>query len=125
VEAASSPLLLGSVEMNGQSHESILQLVPEVMDGKGMMQFMRQCRLLRAPRRLRNQAQKPLSGSEANKQSTQARRVWEGILTNLDAGEKNLSYIERPEDLKRYLDALVNVGDKIRAALKRPGKTVR
>jgi hypothetical protein len=119
-EAASSPLLLGSMELNGQSHDSILQLVPEVMDGKGMMHFMRDCRLLRAPARRSVHAGKPvLPRDEAKEKSAQARRVWEGILAKLDSGEKLLPHLEGADDLKRYLGAIRETGGKIRAALKR------
>ena len=66
VDTASAPLLLGSMEMTGQSHDSILQLVPEVMDGKGMMRFMRETRLLRPPERTRYVPPKPVSARETD-----------------------------------------------------------
>ena len=117
VDAANSPLLLGAVELNGASHDSILQIVPEVMDGKGMMRFMRHARLLRAPKRPRPQPRK-ISGHEAiREKSAQARRIWESLIADLDTGGKILSRIENADDLKRYLDALVEAGNKIRAAL--------
>ena len=119
-EAAGSPLLLGSMELNGQSHDSILRLVPEVMDGKGMMHFMRDCRLLRAPARQPIHARKPvLPRDEAKEKSAHARRVWEGVMAKLDAGEKLLPHLESTDDLKRYLGAVVETGKNIRAALKR------
>jgi hypothetical protein len=122
-DAASSPLLLGTVELNGQSHDSILQLVPEVMDGKGMMHFMRECRLLRPPTRQPATPRKPISPrDEAIKKSAQARRVWDGILVKLGAGEKTLPHIENAEDLKRYLGAFVETGNKIRFLLKQRSK---
>jgi hypothetical protein len=125
-DAASSPLLLGAVELNGQSHDSILQLVPEVMDGKGMMHFMRDCRLLRPRARQPANPRKPISPrDEAIKKSAQARRVWEAIVVKLDAGEKILPCIESAEDLRRYLGALVETGKKIRAALKRRNEAVK
>jgi hypothetical protein len=119
-DAVSSPLMLGSVELNGQSHDSILQLVPEVMDGKGMMHFMRDCRLLRPRVRHRNQVRKPVSTRDAAKEkSAQARRVWERIVADLDTGEKILSHIDNAADLKRYLGALGTAGNTIRTMLKR------
>jgi hypothetical protein len=125
-DAASSPLLLGSLELNGQSHDSILQLVPEVMDGKGMMHFMRECRLLRAPTRKRRSPRKPVSADEAGReQSAQARRSWERLVANFSAGEKVLTHIESTEDLKRYLEVIAAAGNKLRAALKHFGKETR
>jgi hypothetical protein len=122
-DAANSPLMLGSMELTGQSHDSILQLVPEVMDGKGMMHFMRDCRLLRSPTRRTNQPPKPvLPRDEAKEKSAQARRAWERIVTSLDVGEKFLPQIESAEDLKHYLGVLADAGNKIRAALKRRSK---
>lgn len=116
--AATSPLLIGSMEMSGQSHESILQLVPEVMDGKGMMHFMRECRLLRGPARQRNlQGKTPAVRQSDEKKSAVARRVWERIITDLAAGVPSISNIDCAADLKRYLNALVDAGNKIRAAL--------
>ncbi len=116
-----SPMQLGSVDLNEQSHETILQLVPEVMDGKGMMRFMRECRLLRAPGPQTNPSQESDSPRAENaEESVPARRLWERIVTDLEKGEKILPSIESAEDLKRYLEAVVNVSGKIRAALKQP-----
>src|SRR3569833_121408 len=50
VDASNSPLLLGAVEINGSSHDSILRLVPVFLDGIGMMRFMLDSRLLRSAR---------------------------------------------------------------------------
>jgi len=126
VDAASSPLLLGSVELNGQSHDSILQLVPEVMDGKGMMRFMRETRLLRPLERPRYVPHKPISAREASKEkSAQARRLWESIITDLDTGGNILSRIESTADLERYLDMLIDTGNQIRALLKKRSEVAR
>jgi hypothetical protein len=122
-DAASAPLLLGSLELNGQSHDSILQLVPEVMDGKGMMHFMRECRLLRRPTRRRHPSRKSVSADEATReQSARARRLWERIVADFVAGEKVLPQIDSAEDLKRYLEMVVEAGKKLRTALKHFGE---
>ena len=126
VDAASAPLLLGSVELSGQSHDSILQLVPEVMDGKGMMRFMRETRLLRPPERPRYIPRKNISAREASKEkSAQARRHWESILADLDTGGNILARIESTADLERYLDTLIETGNKIRELLKKRSDSVR
>jgi len=118
-----APLQLGSIDLNEQSHESILQLVPEVMDGKGMMRFMRECRLLRTTQVSQPDAsQKSELQSPANQdESAAARRLWERITTDLKKGELILSNIGNAEDLKRYLETLASATGKIRAALKHPG----
>jgi hypothetical protein len=118
-----SPMQLGSVDLNEQSHETILQLVPEVMDGKGMMRFMRECRLLRAPGPQSEPVHElDLPTVKNGEKSTPARRLWERIMTDLEKGEKILSNIESTEDLRRYLEAVVNVSGKIRSALKQSSK---
>ena len=120
-----SPMQLGSVDLNEQSHETILQLVPEVMDGKGMMRFMRECRLLRAPGPQTNPSGEPDSrGMKRADRSAPARCLWERIVTDLEKGEEILSDIESAEDLKRYLEATVNVSGKIRSALKQSGRKI-
>ncbi|HEX4262769.1 MAG TPA: hypothetical protein VH597_00405 [Verrucomicrobiae bacterium] len=122
-DAVNSPLLLGSVELTGQSHDSILQLVPEVMDGKGMMHFMRDCRLLRPPGPRPSLQPKPVPAhDEVKEKSAQARRTWEGTMTKLELSEKFLPHIEATEDLKRYLNAIVESGNKIRSFLKQRNK---
>jgi len=126
VDASKSPLLLGSIELNGQSHDSILQLVPEVMDRKGMMRFMRECRLLRPTERQRDKVREPLSAPEAvRKKTTRARHLWESIIVDLETGGKMLAGIESGPDLKRYLEAVVDAASKIRAALKHRGQSAR
>ena len=126
LDAATSPLLLGTVELTGASHDSILQLVPEVMDGKGMMRFMRETRLLRPPERPRYFPRKIISAREATKEkSAQARRLWEGILVHLDTGGKILGRIESADDLRRYLEALVDAGNTIRTILKTRNEVTR
>jgi hypothetical protein len=126
VDAASSPLLLGSVELTGQSHDSILQLVPEVMDGKGMMRFMRETRLLRLPERPRFFRRNPASASEASREnSARARRLWESIVTHLDSGGNIVNHIENTADLERYLNMLTGTAHKIRALLKKRSEAAR
>lgn len=121
--AATSPLLIGSMEMTGQSHDSILQLVPEVMDGKGMMLFMRECRLLRAPARHRkNPCKAPVVRQPGEKKSLLARRMWERVIVDLATGLRSVSDIDRAEDLKHYLNALVEAANKIRIALQHLNK---
>jgi hypothetical protein len=126
VDTATSPLLLGSVELSGQSHDSILQLVPEVMDGKGMMRFMRDTRLLRPPERPRYVPRKAISAREATREkSAQARRHWEAIMADLDTGGNIVARIENVADLQRYLDLLIDTGNKIRAVLKKRSEAAR
>ena len=118
LDAATSPLLLGTVELNGASHDSILQIVPQVMDGRGMMRFMRETRLLRTPERQRYVPPKNISAREATREkSAQARRLWESILNHLDTGAKILPRIENADDLRRYLGTLIDTGNAIRNIL--------
>jgi hypothetical protein len=119
VDAVSSPLLLGPMEITGSVHDSILQLVREILDGKGMMRFMRDSRLLRATRRSRgNSGGLPCARDAAQRKNARAQRVWNRILFDLDKGAKVLADFERCEDLKRYLDGLAGIGNQIRSAIK-------
>jgi hypothetical protein len=126
LDAATSPLLLGALELTDASHDSILQLVPEVMDGRGMMRFMRETRLLRPVERPRYTPPKTVSAREATKEkSAQARRLWENLLTHLDTGTKILPRLESADDLRRYLSALVDAGNTIRTVLKQRNEVTR
>jgi hypothetical protein len=119
VDAGNSPLLLGAVEINGSSHDSILRLVPEIMDGKGMMRFMRDSRLLRTARRSRKSPGAPLSARDISRyKNARARGVWDSISVNLSKAAKALPDIQTVDDLNRYLNLLINAGDKVRAAIK-------
>ncbi len=92
VDAVSSPLLLGAVEINGSAHDSILQLVPEIMDGRGMMRFMRNSRLLRRRKRSRNSSQQIISAHDAAKEKcARACRVWNRLLVRPRKKRKNLA----------------------------------
>jgi hypothetical protein len=119
VDACNAPLLLGTVEINGLAHDSILKLVPEIMDGKGMMRFMRDSRLLRVARRARNKPGTPHCVRDIPRQkNAQARRVWDRILVILDKAAKKLPDIENAEDLNRYSSYLMATNNKLRAAIK-------
>jgi hypothetical protein len=119
VDVVSSPLLLGSVEINGSAHDSILRLVPEIMDGKGMMRFMRDSRLLRRAKRARSSLTRITCERDvARVKSLRACRCWNLLLANLEKGVKVVSDIENPEELKRYLGIVVGAGNQIRAAIK-------
>jgi hypothetical protein len=101
--------------MNGSAQESILRLVPEVMDGKGMMRFMRDTRLLRRPKRRRNRLG---SAGIRREQTLRARRVWERMVTRIGKAEKLLSDIDSADDLNRYSKAFAGASQKIRAAIR-------
>ena len=119
VDAGSSPLLLGAAEINGSAHESILKIVPEIMDGKGMMRFMRDSRLLRAARRSRRHSGAPLSARDiAQQKSVRARRAWDRILENLETAAKILPDIQSVDDLNSYLIVLVDTSSKLRVAIR-------
>jgi hypothetical protein len=99
VDACNAPLLLGSVEIDAAAHDSILKLVPEIMDRKGMMRFMRDSRLLRTARRAHNQPGTPRCARDIVRQrNARAGCVWDRILVNLDKAAKKLPDIESAED---------------------------
>jgi hypothetical protein len=125
VDACNSPLLLGSLEIDGTAHESILKIVPEIMDGKGMIRFLRDSCLLRTTRRARYLSRKAgSSGKVPNEQTVRARSLWERVFSDLDKAGKMLPQIENTEDLNRYLKFLTDACNKIRAAIKSPKATM-
>jgi hypothetical protein len=119
VDACVSPLLLGAVEISGTAHDSILKLVPEIMDGRGMIRFMRDSRLLRVARRLRNKPVVTFSAVEISRQkNTRAVRAWERIFVSLEKATNILSDIQSDESLNRCLNLLMNASNEVRAAIK-------
>jgi hypothetical protein len=119
LDAFNSPLFLGDLEITGAAHDSILRLVPEIMDGKGMIRFMRDTRLLRAARRKRKL---PCDvRSPRDEKALRARRLWERIVLSLGQAEKGLPHVKSAGDLNRYLNVVVLSGNKIRAAIKNLG----
>jgi hypothetical protein len=90
-----------------------------------MMRFMRECRLLRKPRR-RGSGRAISPQEKAQKKAARARRVWEKIIVDLGTGRDVLAHLNDPKDLKRYLDALVATNEKMRTLLhgSRGGLTV-
>lgn len=119
VDASNAPLLLGAAEISGTAHDSILKLVPEIMDGKGMVRFMRDSRLLRVARRLRSKPVVTLSAAEICRQkNTRAVRAWERIFVSLEKATNLLRDIQTGENLTRCLNPLMNASNEIRAAIK-------
>jgi len=119
VDAPKSPLLLGVGKLNVQARNSILNLVPKVMDGKGMMEFMRSSRLLLDPEKPEHTPQKPVTKQEANKfKAERARRVSKSIRGDLDTGKKILKWLG-VEDLKQQIDAAVDYANACREQLKK------
>jgi hypothetical protein len=119
LDACNSPLLLGAAEINGSERESILKIVPEIMDGKGMVRFMRDSRLLRTARRSRRNSGTPLSTRDiAQRKANRARRFWDRILENLETAEKILPDIQSVTDLNRYLNLLMKASSDLRIAIK-------
>ena len=118
VDACNSPLLLGAAEISGIAHDSILKLVPEIMDGKGMIRFMRDSRLLRVARRLRNKPAVTLSAAEiARQKNTRAVRAWERIAISLEKATDILPDVQSGDSLDRCLNLLMNATNKLRAAI--------
>ena len=79
VDASSSPLLLGAWRSTARRMIRFSRLVPEIMDGKGMMRFMRDSRLLRRPQTVAQaiRVQIVFAREIAKEKSAHARRVWE------------------------------------------------
>jgi hypothetical protein len=119
VDACNAPLLLGAAEISGTAHDSILKLVPEIMDGKGMVRFMRDSRLLRVARRSRSKPTVMLSAADISRQkNTRAVRAWERVFVSLEHATNILRDIQSDESLDRYSNLLMEVSNKVRAAIR-------
>jgi hypothetical protein len=119
IDAPKSPLLLGVKKLNVKTRNSILNLVPSVLDGKGMMAFMRSCRLLRDPEKQKHTPTKPATKQEANKaKSEQAKRVWKSIRSDCETGLKVLKWLDA-DVLQQNIDAFVDAANQCRDQLKK------
>lgn len=119
VDVPSSPLLLGAVQIECSAHDSILKLVSEIMDGKGMMRFMRDSRLVLTPKRARKIPGKIVSAAQQRvEKNVRARRFWERVLASIDQAVKILPHIENSQDLIRYSEHLAEAGDHIRKVVR-------
>lgn len=99
----------------------ITETVNKVMDGKGMMEFMRGCKLLREPKAHTHTPPKPLSPEEITKaELEQAEAVVDALV-----GDINLILVEQkdvasvltivsPKKRKELLDAAVTLNNKLR-----------
>jgi hypothetical protein len=119
--ARKRPLQLTNGEPDEKDRGMILRLMPKVMDGKSMTGFMRDCRLLADPQKPKHHDRKPVSKQEENKAKIeQAKRVWKAIRADLETGLKVLKRLDASV-MQQNLDALIEAGNKHRAALKRLG----
>lgn len=119
IETPKSPLLLGVKKLNVKTRNSILNLVPAVLDGKGMMTFMRSCRLLRDPQKQKHTPAKPASKQEANKaKAEQAKRIFKSIRGDFDTAAKVVKWLDA-DSISQTLDAVVDFGNRLRDQLKK------
>jgi hypothetical protein len=115
------PLMLTNGEITDKDRTAMLQIIPLVMDGKSMTRFMRDCRLLRDPKKAKPTKRPNLSKQEENKaKAEQAKRVWKIWRGDTETGWKVISRLET-DDLKKSLEISIETGNKIREALKKRG----
>ena len=89
------------------------------MDGKGMMRFMRDSRLVLTPKRARKIPGKIVSAAQQRvEKNVRARRFWERVLASIDQAVKILPHIENSQDLIRYSEHLAEASDHIRKVVR-------
>ena len=114
----SRPLLLAKGKLTVKDRAIILQAVPMVLDGKGMMAFMRAGRLLRDPEKAKHHPRKPVDPEKAAAlKEKQAIRLWTGILADIDLGLAVLKHL-CTATLVSTVDQLVEASNAIRAQIK-------
>jgi hypothetical protein len=134
-------LLSPKKNFSKQEVETILKVIPEVMEGKNPTDFLRDCKLVKEPQAPTYHPPKQVSAEEklaAEKQA--AKDSWAAVIADMTMFDKQLSYLDKVEakalatanvsvltktaDLldkagrKELLDQLVQVNDKLRASLK-------
>lgn len=118
IDAPKSPLLLGRKKLSVKSRSSIVSAVRSVMDGKGMMEFMRSGRLLLDPAKPKVTPRKATSKQEAAKAKIeQARRVFTSLRSSLDTAKKTIAHLPL-DDCQQSLDSTVTLGNALRERIK-------
>ena len=108
------PLQLDSA--TEKNFDAILKLMPAVMDGKSMSEFMRDRRLLKNAEKQKHHPVKITKQEQAKAKAAQARRVWSAWRS--DSESLRTLKLLAVEDLQRTLDAAVGVSNKCRELLR-------
>lgn len=99
------PLMLNRSKIKASDRPTILRAVLEVMDGKGMLAFMRDSRLLNDAITPEHNPRKKVSPDQAlAAKQKQAAKLWKGVTGDLTLGEGVIKHLP-PED--RYKAAVV------------------
>lgn len=125
VQTPAAPLMLDRSKIKACDRPVILDAVLRVMDGKGMMKFMRDSRLLRDPEKPLHHPRKPVSPDKAIAAKTKkAGRLWSSIRSDLHLAATVLSLLD-DQVLAETLDALVTASNQIRALQRARGASAR
>ena len=93
------PLLLGNKRVGAKDRETILKTIPLLLDGKGMLEFMRAEKLLRDAQKPKHHPVKPLSPDEAVAAKAKlAKRHWAAITNDLVLGEDHIAALDSDID---------------------------
>lgn len=115
---AKNPDLLTTGKLTVKDRAAILEIIPLVLDGKSMKQFMRDSRLLADPLKNQHHPRKKLDKQKAlADKKKQAERFWDRIFSDHALGQPLLRLYPR-EKLQAGLDACVETTTAIRALLK-------
>jgi hypothetical protein len=113
------PLLLTNGKLTVKDRSTILEVVPEVMDGKSMTRFMRDTQILRDPLKAKHHprnAKKSKADLLLEKQK-QAERFWARLISDHKLGKDLLRHLS-PATLNQALDSFVDTTTTIRTLLK-------
>lgn len=120
------PLVLGrpTAQLSVEQQEAILKMVPEIMDGRGMVEFMQDMKLLKEPelagglRASAEQLAKPRkpSAAEIAKAADELTRERAGWLVGWSVDKKNL-VLAKTKTLQQLESARVKLGKQIETIL--------
>lgn len=89
------PLLLRKNKLTVKDRATILEAVPLVMDGKGMLRFMRETRLLADPQKQKHHPRKPVDPDKAAAaQAKLSERHWASLVTDLTLGQARIKDLD-------------------------------
>ena len=119
------PLMIGRGKINAKDRPVILEAVKTVMDGKGMLEFMRDSNLLRDPLKPTYHPRKPLDPeAQLAAEKKSAEDLWHLVFGDLALALPQKERLDTPF-IKTAIDHLVDAGNELRELLKtrKGGKT--
>jgi hypothetical protein len=116
LKSVAGPLQLdsGKVRFSAKEHSLIARLVPDIMDGAGMVEFMREARLLKEPPKATHHPIKMTAKDKAEAERREAQDTIHTLIELLEhCGPKLLAHAEDAQ-LKRLERARLTLGENLK-----------